>query len=120
MLSILCLIVWCAVGHKSEGRIHALHTDHQTATRPAKAELFRRVTAPAALTMPVLFKSTSASDSDSLTNPDRSETMARFIFGADLEDEPHTALEDAQFYEAPILHYLLADLTRKQILEAGR
>jgi len=48
------------------------------------------------------------------------ETMARFIFGADLEDEPHTALEDAQFYEAPILHYLLADLTRKQILEAGR
>jgi hypothetical protein len=48
------------------------------------------------------------------------ETMARFIFGADLEDEPHTALEDAQFYEAPILHYLLADMTRKQILESGK
>jgi hypothetical protein len=48
------------------------------------------------------------------------DTMAKFILGADLEDEPHTALEDAQFYEAPILHYLLADMTRKQILEAGK
>jgi len=48
------------------------------------------------------------------------DTMAKFILGANLEDEPHTALEDAQFYEAPILHYLLADLTRKQILEAGK
>ena len=48
------------------------------------------------------------------------ETMARFIFGADLEDEPHTALEDAQFWEAPILTKILESVTRKQILELGR
>ena len=48
------------------------------------------------------------------------ETMARFIFGADLEDEPHTALEDAQFWEAPILTKILESVTRKQLLELGR
>ena len=48
------------------------------------------------------------------------ETMARFIFGADLEDEPHTALEDAQFYEAPILTKILESVTRKQLLELGQ
>ena len=48
------------------------------------------------------------------------ETVARFIFGADLEDEPHTALEDAQFYEAPILTKILESVTRKQLLELGR
>ena len=48
------------------------------------------------------------------------ETMARFIFGADLEDEPHTALEDAQFYEAPILAKILKSVTRKQLLELGQ
>ena len=48
------------------------------------------------------------------------ETMARFIFGADLEDEPHTALEDAQFWEAPILTKILESVTRKQIMELGR
>ena len=49
------------------------------------------------------------------------ETMARFILGLDLEEEPHTALEDAQFYEAPILHKILqGGVTRKQLLELGR
>jgi len=48
------------------------------------------------------------------------ETMARFIFGADLEDEPHTALEDAQFYEAPIMTKILESVTRKQLLELGK
>lgn len=49
------------------------------------------------------------------------ETMCRFILGADLEDEPHTALEDAQFYEAPILHTILhGGVTRKQLLALGK
>ena len=48
------------------------------------------------------------------------DTMAKFILGLDLEDEPHTALEDAQFYEAPILTKILESVTRKQILELGR
>ena len=48
------------------------------------------------------------------------DAMAKFILGADLQDEPHTALEDARDYEAPILHYLLKTLTRKQLLEAGK
>ena len=48
------------------------------------------------------------------------DTMAKFIFGVSLEDEPHTALEDAQFYEAPILTKILESVTRKQLLELGR
>ena len=48
------------------------------------------------------------------------DTMAKFILGLDLEDEPHSALEDAQFYEAPILTKILESVTRKQILELGR
>ena len=48
------------------------------------------------------------------------DTMAKFIFGIDLQDEPHTALEDAQFYEAPILTKILESVTRKQLLELGR
>ena len=48
------------------------------------------------------------------------ETMTRFIFGADMADEPHTALEDAQFYEAPILTKILESVTRKQLMELGK
>ena len=48
------------------------------------------------------------------------DTMAKFIFGIDLQDEPHTALEDAQFYEAPILTKILESVTRKKLLELGR
>ncbi len=48
------------------------------------------------------------------------DTMAKFIFGTSLEDEPHTALEDAQFYEAPILTKILESVTRKQLMELGR
>lgn len=48
------------------------------------------------------------------------DTMAKFILGISLEDEPHTALEDAQFYEAPILTKILESVTRKQLLELGR
>ena len=48
------------------------------------------------------------------------DTMAKFIFGLSLADEPHTALEDAQFYEAPILTKILESVTRKQLMELGR
>jgi hypothetical protein len=48
------------------------------------------------------------------------DTMAKFILGVSLEDEPHTSLEDAQFYEAPILTKILESVTRKQIMELGR
>ena len=48
------------------------------------------------------------------------DTMAKYIYGLDLPDEPHTALEDARDYEAAILHYLLRSHTRKQLLELGK
>ena len=48
------------------------------------------------------------------------DTMAKFILGLDLQDEPHTALEDARDYENPILQRLLQDLTRDKLLEAGK
>ena len=48
------------------------------------------------------------------------DAMAKFILGADLADEPHTALEDARDYETAILAYLLRSLTRKQIMELGQ
>ena len=45
------------------------------------------------------------------------ETMARFILNKpNLDDEPHTALEDAIEYELPILLKLIKGQTRKQIL----
>ena len=49
-----------------------------------------------------------------------SYTMAKFIFGTGLQDEPHTALEDARDYEAPILTRILETVTRKQLLELGK
>jgi len=48
------------------------------------------------------------------------DTMAKFIFGTGLQDEPHTALEDARDYEAPILARILETVTRKQLLELGK
>lgn len=45
------------------------------------------------------------------------ETMARFVLGnPDLEDEPHTALEDVVFYELPILTQLLKRRSAKWCL----
>ena len=44
------------------------------------------------------------------------DTMAKYILGTDLADEPHTALEDARDYEAPILTALLSQLSRKKLL----
>ena len=52
------------------------------------------------------------------------DAMAKFLddtnYDGSLEDEPHTSLEDAQFYEAPILTKILESVTRKQLLELGR
>ena len=48
------------------------------------------------------------------------DSMAKYISGADLADEPHTALEDARDYEALILAYILKTKTRKQLMELGR
>ena len=64
-------------------------------------------------------------DNDLLTaklrNPSMTaDTMAKFILGLSLADEPHTALEDARDYEATILTYILRDTTRAQLLELGR
>ena len=42
------------------------------------------------------------------------EVMARFVLGnPQLPDEPHTALEDAKFYELPILLRLLATTKKR-------
>lgn len=64
-------------------------------------------------------------DNDLLTaklrNPSMTaDTMAKFILGLSLADEPHTALEDARDYEAAILTYILRDVTRKQLLGLGQ
>lgn len=37
----------------------------------------------------------------------KADVMAKFLLGASLEDEPHTALEDARDYERPILAALV-------------
>lgn len=37
----------------------------------------------------------------------KADVMAKFLLGAGLEDEPHTALEDARDYEVPILAALV-------------
>jgi len=48
------------------------------------------------------------------------ETMARFILGnPELEDEPHTALEDILYYELPILNTLLRTTKKKNWLHAN-
>ena len=50
-----------------------------------------------------------------MTYRTNAETMARFVLGnPDLPDEPHTALEDALYYELPILTRLVRTTKRKQ------
>ena len=49
------------------------------------------------------------------------ETMARFCSGqADLDSEPHTALEDAMFYEVPILNRLTRTKSNRWLLQEPR
>ena len=52
-----------------------------------------------------------------MTYKTNAETMARFVLGnPELEDEPHTALEDAIDYELPILVKLVNNTKRKDWL----
>ena len=44
------------------------------------------------------------------------DVMAKFLLGMGLEDEPHTALEDAKFYEVPILTALVKHSTPKEYM----
>ena len=46
----------------------------------------------------------------------KAETMARYLLGADLPDEPHTALEDARDYEMPILQALAQRVPRNKMI----
>jgi len=52
------------------------------------------------------------------------DAMAKFLddtnYDGSLEDEPHTALEDARDYEAMILYALLRDLSRNKLVELGK
>jgi len=48
------------------------------------------------------------------------DTMAKYLLGIDLEDEPHMALEDARDYEAVILAEILKTKTRNQLMELGQ
>jgi hypothetical protein len=48
------------------------------------------------------------------------DTMAKYILGMDLQDEPHTALEDAELYETPILTEILKRITRREIISLGK
>lgn len=52
-----------------------------------------------------------------MTLKTNAEVMTRFVTNnPDLEDEPHTALEDALFYELPILTKLLQTTSKKAML----
>jgi len=53
-----------------------------------------------------------------MTYKTNAETMARFVLALpDLEDEPHTALEDALYYEKPILDKLWRQHSRDKICD---
>ena len=51
-----------------------------------------------------------------MTFKTNAETMARFLLGAELPDEPHTALEDIIDYELPILRAVLSRRSVKKLL----
>jgi len=44
------------------------------------------------------------------------DVMAKFLLGAGLPDEPHTALEDAKYYELPILTALVKNTPPKEYM----
>lgn len=47
------------------------------------------------------------------------DVMAKFLLGSDLPDEPHTALEDARDYEAPILAALVKNTNPKDYMNCA-
>ena len=46
----------------------------------------------------------------------KADAMAKFLLGDELPDEPHTALEDAKFYEVPILTALVKNTSPKNYM----
>lgn len=44
------------------------------------------------------------------------DVMAKYLLGAGLPDEPHTALEDAKYYEVPILTALVKNTSPKDYM----
>ena len=44
------------------------------------------------------------------------DVMAKFLLGAGLADEPHTALEDSKYYEVPILTALVKNTSPKDYM----
>lgn len=63
----------------------------------------------------------SVTDHGNMTFKTNAETMARFVLGTpELEDEPHTALEDIVDYELPILNALLSRRSVKKLLDNSR
>lgn len=52
-----------------------------------------------------------------MTFKTNAETMARFLLGAELPNEPHTALEDIVDYELPILNAVLARKSAAKLME---
>lgn len=56
-----------------------------------------------------------------MTFKTNAEVMARFVLNQpELQDEPHTALEDIIFYELPILNALLKSTSTKKLIEESR
>ena len=53
-----------------------------------------------------------------MTYGTKDDYMAKFLLGADLPDEPHTALEDARDYELPILKALVKNTSPKDYMNA--
>jgi hypothetical protein len=84
---------------------------HHSANKWAKTKAFRQF----ALDSHCFNKPTKLGNMTYLTN---AEVMARFILDdPTLEDEPHTALEDARDYELPILLALIKKQSTKKLLE---
>lgn len=55
-----------------------------------------------------------------MTVQTNADVMAKFLLGAGLPDEPHTALEDARDYELPILTHLLRNTNPKDYLNSPK
>ena len=57
-------------------------------------------------------------DKGNMSFQTNAEVMARFVTNnPELPDEPHTALEDAIYYELPILHKLVNTVPRKEYMD---
>jgi len=56
-----------------------------------------------------------------MTYKTNAEVMARFVLNQpELEDEPHTSVEDVIFYELPILNKLVARYSTKKLIEIAQ